>query len=99
MRLGFIGAGNMAQAMIGGILAKEIVKKEDIIASAATQKTIDKVAKEFGINVTLDNREVAKADIVFLAVKPFYYEYIHSQSEYPKGCYLFNGLTVTARLV
>ena len=74
MRLGFIGAGNMAQAMIGGILAKEIVKKEDIIASAATQKTIDKVAKEFGINVTLDNREVAKADIVFLAVKPFYYE-------------------------
>ena len=45
MRLGFIGAGNMAQAMIGGILAKEIVKKEDIIASAATQKTIDKVAK------------------------------------------------------
>ena len=74
MRLGFIGAGNMAQAMIGGILAKEIVKKEDIIASAATQNTIDKVAKEFGINVTLDNREVAKADIVFLAVKPFYYE-------------------------
>ena len=50
MRLGFIGAGNMAQAMIGGILAKEIVKKEDIIASAATQNTIDKVAKEFGIN-------------------------------------------------
>jgi pyrroline-5-carboxylate reductase len=74
MRLGFIGAGNMAQAMIGGILAKEIVKKEDIIASAATQNTLDKVAKEFGINVTLDNREVAKADIVFLAVKPFYYE-------------------------
>ena len=30
MRLGFIGAGNMAQAMIGGILAKGIVKKEDI---------------------------------------------------------------------
>ena len=54
MRLVFIGAGNMAQAMIGGILAKEIVKKEDIIASAATQKTIYKVAKEFGINVTLD---------------------------------------------
>lgn len=25
----FIGAGNMAQAMIGGILAKEIVKKEE----------------------------------------------------------------------
>ena len=76
MRLGFIGAGNMAQAMIGGILAKGIVKKEEIIASAATQKTIDKVSKEFGVNVTLDNIEVAKADIVFLAVKPFYYQQV-----------------------
>lgn len=74
MRLGFIGAGNMAQAMIGGILAKGIVKEDDIIASAATKKTIDKVSKEFGVNVTLDNKEVAKADIVFLAVKPFYYQ-------------------------
>lgn len=74
MKLGFIGAGNMAQAMIGGILAKGIVKKDEIIASAATQKTIDKVSEEFGVNVTLDNTEVAKADIVFLAVKPVYYQ-------------------------
>lgn len=74
MKLGFIGAGNMAQAMIGGILAKSIVKKDEIIASAATQKTIDKVSKEFGVNITLDNTEVAEADIVFLAVKPVYYQ-------------------------
>lgn len=45
MKLGFIGAGNMAQAMIGGILAKGIVKKDEIIASAATQKTIDRFPK------------------------------------------------------
>ena len=74
MRLGFIGAGNMAQAIIGGIIKNGLVDKAEIIASAATQKTIDKVKSEYGINVTLDNREVAKADILFLAVKPVYYQ-------------------------
>lgn len=74
MKLGFIGAGNMAQAMIGGILSKGLVKKDEIIASAATEKTINKVEKEFGIATTSDNREVAKADIIFLAVKPIFYE-------------------------
>lgn len=72
MQLGFIGAGNMAQAMIGGVLKSGLLEKKEIIASAATQKTIDSVKKEFGICTTLDNREVAKSDIVFLAVKPIY---------------------------
>ena len=72
MELGFIGAGNMACAIIGGIIKSNLINCKDIIASAATQKTIDRVTDEFGINVTLDNKEVAKADIVFLAVKPIY---------------------------
>lgn len=72
MRLGFIGAGNMAQAMIGGVLKSGLLKKEEIIASAATQKTLDQVKSEFGIATTLENRQVAQADILFLAVKPVY---------------------------
>lgn len=76
MKLGFIGAGNMAQAMIGGIIKNGLVPKEDIIATAATQKTIDRVAAEYGVNVTLDNREAARADIVVLAVKPVFYEQV-----------------------
>lgn len=72
MKVGFIGAGNMAQAMIGGMLKNGLLEKEDIIASSATQKTADKVAKEFGIKTTLDNKEVAKADILILAIKPVY---------------------------
>jgi len=74
MKLGFIGAGNMAQAIIGGILKKSIMSKDDIIASAATEKTINKVSEEYGIKTTLDNREVAEADILFLSVKPVYYQ-------------------------
>ena len=48
MRLGFIGAGNMAQAMIGGVLKSGLFKKEEIIASAATQETLDQAEEEFG---------------------------------------------------
>ncbi len=32
MKLGFIGCGNMASAIIGGILENNMVKKEDILA-------------------------------------------------------------------
>ena len=64
---------NMAQAMIGGVLRKGLLPKNEIIATAATQKTIDTVAAQYGVNVTLDNKEAAKADIIVLAVKPVYY--------------------------
>ncbi len=76
MRLGFIGAGNMAQAMIGGVLESGILQRDEIIASAASQKTVEKVQKEYGIYATLDNKEIAKADIIFLAVKPIYCEQV-----------------------
>ncbi len=72
MKVGFIGAGNMAQAMIGGILKNHLLEKKDIIASSATQNTADRVKEEFGIETTLDNTRVAEAEIVILAVKPIY---------------------------
>lgn len=73
MKLGFIGSGNMATAMIGGILQKGLVKPEDITGSAKTQDTCDKVKAQFNIHTTTDNTEVAKqSDILFLAVKPVY---------------------------
>ena len=76
MRFGFIGAGNMTQAMIGGILKAKLVSKDEIIASAATQKTLDAVKDKFGVQTTLDNQEIAKADMIFLAVKPVYCEQV-----------------------
>lgn len=75
MKLGFIGCGNMATAIIGGILKKGIAKPEEIMASATRQSTIQKARESMGINVTLVNREVAAwADILFLAVKPQFME-------------------------
>ena len=37
--IGFIGLGNMAKAIIGGLLQKDFAKKEQIIGSAKTEKT------------------------------------------------------------
>ena len=71
MKLGFIGLGNMATAMIGGILKQGTARPEDILGSAAHETTRDRVQAQFGICADRSNREVAEeADIVILAVKP-----------------------------
>ena len=70
--IGFIGAGNMGGAIIGGILKAGLYKKENICASDLSEALLDKRRKEYGIMTTTDNLEAAKnADILFLAVKPF----------------------------
>ncbi len=75
MKIGFIGLGNMADAIIGGLLNKGIVKASDIIGSAKTEKTINKMAEKYDISVTNDNKEVAaKADTLILAIKPQFFE-------------------------
>ena len=71
MKIGFIGLGNMAKAMIGGMLEKKIAQPEEILGSARTQATLDVVSEEYGILVSASNREVADwAEILVLAVKP-----------------------------
>ena len=74
MKLGFIGCGNMAKAMISGIIKTNTVPAEQIIASALHRESLKKSEKELGIRMTPDNRQVAaEAEILFLAVKPQYY--------------------------
>ena len=73
MRIGFIGLGNMASAIIGGLLAKGVVAPADVIGSAKTEATRTAKAAELGIAVTPSNREVAEAaDVLVLAVKPVF---------------------------
>lgn len=72
--IGFVGCGNMAHAIIKGILAEGLFAPGDIIASARTQATLDAAHAEFGIDVTPSNAEASQAEIVVLAVKPQMYE-------------------------
>lgn len=75
MKIGFIGCGNMASAMIGGIIKNQVTAPADILASAKTAASREKKKEELGIALTADNREVAGfADVLILAVKPFYYK-------------------------
>ena len=70
--ISFIGGGNMASAMIGGILTAELATKEQITATAKTEKTCTSLKERFGIHTTTDNTAAAgTADILFLAVKPY----------------------------
>lgn len=71
MKIGFIGLGNMASAMIGGMLEKGLVKPEDVTGSSKTEATMKKIKENFNITTVLDNKKVAAdSDILFLAVKP-----------------------------
>lgn len=75
MKIGFTGCGNMASAMIGGILKKGIFTKEEIIVSNLTEEGSRRSREKLGVVTTMDNCQVAeRAKIVVLAVKPQFYE-------------------------
>ena len=75
MKIGFIGCGNMASAMIRGILESGSAKAEEITASAKSQGTKRKINEELGICPAENNRAVVEsAQVIFLAVKPLYYQ-------------------------
>ncbi|WP_335873020.1 pyrroline-5-carboxylate reductase [Bacillus sp. 2205SS5-2] len=74
-RIGFIGCGNMAKAMMGGMIRSEIVDPSDIMVSAKSDLTIQRVTEDFNVKSTKENVEVAQfADMLFIAVKPNQYE-------------------------
>lgn len=69
--IGLIGAGNMASALIDGLLRSGTTKAGNIICSDANQNQLDPVQKKFNVATTTDNTEVIqKADIIIYAIKP-----------------------------
>ncbi|HTR53586.1 MAG TPA: pyrroline-5-carboxylate reductase [Kofleriaceae bacterium] len=69
--IGFVGAGNMAEAMIRGLVRGGHVAPGKIAASGPRRERLDELAKQYGIETTTDNREVArKCGLVVLSVKP-----------------------------
>lgn len=74
MIIGFIGLGNMANAMIGGMLKQDLIGANEIFGSAKTEATAETMRQRHGIRAGTDNRAVAsEADYLFLAVKPVYF--------------------------
>ncbi len=70
LNVGFIGAGNMASSLIGGLLADGF-PAEAIWASDKDLGKLNSLAERTGIRIAYANREVAACcDLVVLAVKP-----------------------------
>ena len=72
--IGFIGAGNMGQAMAGGIVSSNLLPPENIIFSDVLQENLKKAYKNYGVKTSNSNILTASmADILVLAVKPHIY--------------------------
>lgn len=69
--VGFVGGGQMAEAMIGGILGVELCSPEFVWATDPVAARRDRLKSTFGIRIGEDNRALTGwADLVILAVKP-----------------------------
>ncbi|MDT8383573.1 MAG: pyrroline-5-carboxylate reductase [Gammaproteobacteria bacterium] len=70
IHISFIGGGNMAASLIGGLLADNL-QAGQITVTDPNPRSRDYLAENFGVHTTQDNAAaVAEADVVVLAVKP-----------------------------
>jgi pyrroline-5-carboxylate reductase len=70
-RLGFLGAGNMSEALIKGLLHGRVLAADRIVASDVKPGRLQLMHERHAIRTTPDNRVVVRdADVLVLAVKP-----------------------------
>lgn len=69
--IGFIGGGNMGEALIGGLINSGSAAADTIICSDVSKERIELIHKTYGIKVTTDNLAVIRyADVLIYAIKP-----------------------------
>jgi pyrroline-5-carboxylate reductase len=70
-KLGFIGGGNMAEALIKGLVAASFFDSKNIFVSEPSKSKRDALHTKYKIKTTDDNDELGKkCDILIFAVKP-----------------------------
>ena len=71
MKIGFIGTGNMANAIIRGIITKGFIEAEQLYLTDLDQEKAKKIAESIGSHFSKTNQElISSVDMVVLAVKP-----------------------------
>jgi pyrroline-5-carboxylate reductase len=69
-RLAFIGGGNMAAALIGGLTKRGLVSRRIAVADPSVEQ-LDRLVRDYGVERAEDNASAARgAEVVVLAVKP-----------------------------
>ncbi|MDY7037957.1 MAG: NAD(P)-binding domain-containing protein, partial [Thermodesulfobacteriota bacterium] len=70
-KLGFIGAGNMATALIKGLIQSGLYDKDHLIASDSEKMALEKISGQFGVRPYASNAELArKSSTLIFSVKP-----------------------------
>ncbi len=71
LRVSFVGAGTMAEAIIRGLIQRGVVLPRDIVASAPRAERRAHLEQTYGLRAVADNIEaVREVDVVMLCVKP-----------------------------
>src|SRR4029453_16842473 len=69
--IAFIGGGQMAEAIIGGLIVGQVCRPDALYAADPLAARCDRLKSQFGVRVSSDNRQaVAWAEVIMLAVKP-----------------------------
>jgi pyrroline-5-carboxylate reductase len=91
-KLGFIGTGNMATAIINGVINSGVVAAWEIIASDMERERLAQISKNCNIETTSSNTEVAQcAEIIFLSIKPHVYDTVIQEI---KDCIKPNAMVI-----
>jgi pyrroline-5-carboxylate reductase len=70
-KIAFLGAGNMAEALIRGLLRAKMATEAQVIATGRRQERLDELKARYGVQAMTDNVAATReADIVVLSVKP-----------------------------
>lgn len=70
-KIGFVGAGRMAGAMIDGLIAKNVYDRDEIVACAPSEATRNKMTQKHGIRMFSKATDIQDlADVIVLAIKP-----------------------------
>lgn len=71
LKIGFLGAGNMTQTIVGGWIDKQMLPPSNVYATNRSEAKLKKFAEAMGINMMSSNEElIEECDVVVLAMKP-----------------------------
>lgn len=73
-KVGFIGCGNMATAIIGGLINNAGINSTDIAVSDVSKAATDKIKNNLNVITASNTVVAANSDVLFLSVKPQFYE-------------------------
>lgn len=81
-KIGFIGAGNMAEALIKGLISSGLFKAGQILIRDIAKKRVSHIKSTYKVKVASDNKQLAEqSDLIVLAVKPSHVSKVVSEIE------------------